>query len=270
MSSSMIAVPARQTYGGFGEVDTIESIDAIADRDGSDDEILASIEEGYKQEYASSFPRGSGVRREGIYGYGGLGAESNIRQYQFCSGYPKPTPQEAYDARESLRRRMAAHGIRTYPAMLWQKEEQDAWNAFNVSRGLQPMKLGKYPMGKQCLALDKGPFKFTPPRAVAANLSGFGSLYGNKSNGIRRFFPRGGYQGFGEGTLTINGTSVPVDTSGLGMAIAKTAVYAVLGYYVGGKLGPASSSSAAAGAVACAFGGPIGLAIVAAYYGGKR
>ena len=172
MSSSMIAVPARQTYGGFGEVDTIESIDAIADRDGSDDEILASIEEGYKRDYASSFPRGSGVRREGVYGYGGLGA--------------------------------------------------------------------------------------------------FGSLYGNKSNGIRRFYPGAGYRGFGEGTLTINGTSVPVDTSGLGMAIAKTAVYAVLGYYVGGKLGPASSSSAAAGAVACAFGGPIGLAIVAAYYGGKR
>lgn len=269
MSSSMIAVPARQTYGGFGEVDTIESIDAIADRDGSDDEILASIEEGYKQEYAASFPRGSGVRREGIYGYGGLGAVLTSQE-QFCSISPPSTPQRAYDARESMRRMMATHGIKTYPGTLWRKEEQDAWNAFNVSRGLKPMLFGKYPRGTQCEALNRGPFQIAAARPTAPNLSGFGSLYGNKSNGIRRFFPRGGYQGFGEGTLTINGTSVPVDTSGLGMAIAKTAVYAVLGYYVGGKLGPASSSSAAAGAVACAFGGPIGLAIVAAYYGGKR
>lgn len=80
--------------------------------------------------------------------------------------------------------------------------------------------------------------------------------------------------GLGGGTLTINGTTVPVDTgalfSGLGSLLVSRAVYAALGYYIGGKLGPASSASKIAGAAACALAGPLGLAGVAAYYGGKR
>jgi hypothetical protein len=166
----MISVPSRSTYGGFGSVDTIESIDAIADRDGSDDEILASIEESYKADYASSFPRGAGVRREGIYGYGGL--------------------------------------------------------------------------------------------------AGLGSLYGNKSNGIRYFYPRGGVRGYGAygADVTIPATV----TTSLTMWLVGRAIGALCGYYIGKKLGPANSYAGLAGAGGTLFAGPLGLAAVAAYYAGKR
>lgn len=85
------------------------------------------------------------------------------------------------------------------------------------------------------------------------------------------------YGGLGDGTLTINGTTVPVDVGALVGGVAGFLFYrvgyAALGYYIGSKLGPKGSSSPIAGAVACAVGGRwglAGLAGVAAYYGGKR
>ncbi len=226
-------VPAKPTFGGLGTLgaaESIESIDAIADRDGSDEEILDATSSEYVEDYNQGIPTES---------YQGFGGGSNIREYQFCGGYPKPTYAEMVESRESMRRRMAAHGIKTYAGVPWQKEEQDAWNAFNVSRGLQPMKLGRFPMGKQCNEMNKGPFRFD----LASRLAGFGAS-----------------------TLTVNGQDVPIDTDGLVKGIAKTIGYAVLGYYVGSKLGPKDSSSGIAGAAACAIAGPLGLAGVAAYY----
>lgn len=73
--------------------------------------------------------------------------------------------------------------------------------------------------------------------------------------------------GLGESTLTINGANVPIDTSGLGLWIAKSAIAAAAGYYVGTHLGPKGSHAGLVGALASAFAGPIGLAATAFYYG---
>lgn len=77
----------------------------------------------------------------------------------------------------------------------------------------------------------------------------------------------GGLGGLGESTLTINGANVPIDTSGLGLWIAKSAIAAAAGYYVGTHLGPKGSHAGLVGALASAFAGPIGLAATAYYYG---
>jgi len=231
------AVKAVPTFGSFGSV---ESVDGLAQE-------AADEASGY---YGDIVASGSGAgsmhtlgNRAG-YAFNGLGAygATPMFEFQFCGNNPKPTFSQATEQRETLRRRLAILGVQTYPGRPWQPSEQAAWNAYNVSRGLKPMMFGKYPMGTQCNALYNGPIKIpNGPPGVA-----------------------------GLGAFSVNGQEILPDGFSLGAFLAQRAVYGILGWYVGSKLGPKGSSAGLAGGVGCALAGPLGLAITAAMYAGKR
>lgn len=67
-------VKAVNTFGSLGETDTIEEISSLVSN-GSDDDVVDALEDMYKKDYLSSFPRGAGVRNGALYGYHGFGAD---------------------------------------------------------------------------------------------------------------------------------------------------------------------------------------------------
>jgi len=104
----------------------------------------------------------------------GLGAVMK-QENLFCS--PSVTTSSPLSsqvaAREMMRRYLAAAGVATYPGRPWTATEQNAWNAYNKQKGLQPMLFGKYPMGTQCKTLVNQ-YNTTPGGGSVAGFSGFG------------------------------------------------------------------------------------------------
>ncbi len=230
---------------------------------------------------------------------GALGASLEPRQQIFCGTNKNPSTAHKHQLREQMRAALAMRGVRTYPGIPWQPDEQAAWNAYNVSKGLKPMLFGKYPMGTQCDALWKGAAKFQATRATDP-VAGFGSVESIDSIADRNGsddeimdsleaqyqeeylenFPRGSgvrrdglydpaaLEGLGSMPYSQAVAGLGEDTAGsvLTEYALRSLVWAACGYYVGKKLGPSGSSAGIAGAVAGALAGPVGLAGVAAYY----
>jgi hypothetical protein len=228
------AVKAVQTYGSFGSVESVDGLaqEAADEASGYYGDIMA---DGTGSGSMHTLGNKAGYALQGFGAYGAV----PVFQHQFCGNNPKPTPAQAIAAREAFRKKLADKGIPTYPGRSWQPSEQAAWNAYNKSQGLAPMLFGKYPMGTQCDAMNYGSFVVDD----------------NRKKGIAGF-----------GTLAINGKEIGGADFSLGSFVAQRAVYGLIGWYVGSKLGPKGSSAGVAGGIGCALAGPLGLAITAACY----
>ncbi len=130
----------------------------------------------------------------------GLGAVLK-QEGLFCS--PGVTTKHPFatqaNSREAMRRMLAAVGVATYPGRPWTSTEQNAWNAYNKQKGLQPMLFGKYPMGTQCKTLIDQ-FTKTPN---GGSVAGLGASPGMRLELHRK---HAAIQGFGADTPVVTAT----------------------------------------------------------------